>query len=327
MGAAILPCALSVQYAQLARQPHPTRNAEQNALQGEASGMGLGGQQPGGHSRNPFKRDGEHVSAGGDRLQLSRRMAKEPQFGATSPLIQNSPLGLASPEFEAKADKAIKSLPAFVQKGFERGGVHVVIAKFLTDAFPQLKGVVPRGWDPWMTWDNSDALASNPEIGMAEFSWASTVPRDGSSFAKMKLLPRSQYVTPAVTKPNNMLVKNTATEFVLRHEAGHVVDDLLADASDSSPFAMAYLRDLVKMTPADKAECYYYIQPDAAGSPTSGGRSEAFAEAFAQLYGGGCNEKSSFQKHFKNLLGFTEQAMKGWEKTLAATPGSDSDVA
>lgn len=232
-----------------------------------------------------------------------------------SPLLENSADAPASDEFEARADAAIRSLPGFVREAFQNNGYKVVIGKFLTDAFPHLKGVVPRGWDPWTTWDNSDAVCATPQIGLAEYSWASTVAKP-SRFNRMKLLHRSELVQPQVTKPNNVLVKNKNTEFVFRHEAGHMVDDLMEGVTDTRAFEKAYQADVKKLSAREKEELYYYLQPDDHGKPTDAGRSEAFAEAFASLYGGGCNELPHFRKHFRSLIRFTERTMANLKRQV-----------
>ncbi len=247
------------------------------------------------------------------RPQVSR-------FGGAghSPLLSNAAGAPASAAFEATADKAIKSLPDFVQKAFEGKGYRVVIGKFLTDAFPPLKGQVPRGWDPWTTWDNSDAVCASPEVGLAEYSWSSTVQKP-SKFTKMHLLPRALRVMPEVSKPNNVLVKNMNTEFVFRHEAGHLTDEMLNNLSATDSFEKAYAKDVATMGTSRRDEYYYYIQPDDQGKPTNAGRSEAFAEAFAALYGGGCNDLAHFKKGFKNLMKYTEDAMKQLQAGMTAT--------
>jgi hypothetical protein len=67
----------------------------------------------------------------------------------------------------------------------------------------------------------------------------------------------------------------------VRHEAGHAFDDALGTPSRELKFLLEYQDDMAQIHVDHRARLAYFLQPGAAG------RSEVFAEVFAQIHGGG----------------------------------------
>ena len=261
-----------------------------------------------------------------------------PTFGARrseppiSPLLQNTPESPASDEFVQEVNRAIHTLPDFLQTAWQEAeGGAVRVGKFLTDIFPALKDVTPRGWDEWTTWDNSDAIGGL-ETGMAEYTWALTE-RPPSVFdaGRACQVARVRFVEPPVFKPGNRLCKSTAPAPLFRHEAGHTFDDIMGEAlrnqqffrrrlkktqyiSETKSFHKAYQKDFRRLSQKEKEVSYYFIQPDSKGQPTAAGHSEAFAESLANLYGGGCWKQRAFKKRFKHTIAFVRQSVGQFER-------------
>src|ERR1044071_6629998 len=78
---------------------------------------------------------------------------------------------------------------------------------------------------------------------------------------------------------------------VLRHETGHAVDALMGGSgppfSENSRFTMAYMADVERMDSRDAKQLQYVLQRGKAGP------SETFAEIFALLNGGPCNDAAA----------------------------------
>lgn len=103
---------------------------------------------------------------------------------------------------------------------------------------------------------------------------------------------------------------------VLRHELGHTYDRVakpnVLDISESDGFLKAYKKDVAAVQDQWKEELEYFLQDGAAGP------SEAFAEGFGVLQGGGSMNSRSragvFKHSFTNTLAEIERLIKGGEQ-------------
>jgi hypothetical protein len=217
-----------------------------------------------------------------------------------SPLIRQTPGSTVSEAFVAEVDAALKRLPERIHDSLHRDGYKVVIARYLTDAFPQLRGVKPRGWPEGSTWDNCDALfePGSKTVGIAEYYYADTEHR------------RS--------------IRNFRVPGVTNHEVGHAVDDHQGYLSARTSFQRQHRQDVSRMDPVVKERLYYYIQADSRGEPSEGGRQEACAEVVGALHGGGCQPQGDIEQHFSRTKDVVTEALKNYQPvsrpTLAFNP-------
>jgi hypothetical protein len=122
---------------------------------------------------------------------------------------------------------------------------------------------------------------------------------------------------------------------VIRHEYGHGADQKLGYASNHADFIAMHesdVKDLLTSTGSaiepnghhfsgDAAQLNYYMQP-AGGTISAAGRSEAFAEAFAALYGGGCSGEL-FAKWFPRTIRSVSDKVKQRTGAKAMRPSDD----
>ena len=179
-------------------------------------------------------------------------------------------------EFFNKLVKEAHEIPTGVRLLFYHKGVHVLAGSKVTDVLPELVGVHPRGWPPGATWDNVDGLF-NSSLNAAVVS--------------EKFLSTGDKILP-----------NLRVEGVFRHELGHAFDNALGVASARPAFVTAWLNDVSKIPKNDRIRqtLDYFIQHDAQDA----GRSEAFAEAYGVVTGGGASKQLQkvFEKYFPNVL-------------------------
>jgi hypothetical protein len=164
--------------------------------------------------------------------------------------------GKTSSGFKNDVKAVVSSLPTAVATKLQQAGAKVVAGRRVINISPSLKGVQPRGWPAGLTWDNADGFANGLDAVVAE-----------------------EY-RDAIT---NQYVKTRRASGVLRHEVGHVYDRVLGDMSKNDPaFIAAYQSDLKIVQARPDAPLFsYFTQSGEAG------RSETFAELFAELLGGG----------------------------------------
>mgnify|MGYP002630234085 CR=1 FL=1 len=138
----------------------------------------------------------------------------------------------------------------------------------------------PRGWPAGTTWDSAEGLANGPPAFIAE----EFRPIGQRKFIKSKRIPG-----------------------VLRHEIGHAYDHAinpLQDLSQSPEFLAAFRKDKAAMNSIVRGNLKYFIQRGDAGP------SEAFAEGFAAIFGGGAAQGSRaelFKRSFPNVLKVIEE--------------------
>lgn len=205
------------------------------------------------------------------------------------PVIRPKFVGETSDEFQEEVLDAMATIPDNVQQHvLDRGG-SVDAGAFVTEVKPSLKGVTPRGWSQGSTWDEAEGFANKNLAVVTELKRTS----GGKTVVKSKRVPG-----------------------VLRHEFGHVVDysggNILGQqVSQQQAFLDAYRKDvgtiLDRVTEREKSKLAYYLQSGSAGP------SEAFAESFGVLYGGGAGYwyEESFRKAFPETLRFMRAYLAG----------------
>ena len=191
----------------------------------------------------------------------------------------------------------------------------VYTGRFMTEMHPDWKDTA-RDKAEGHTWDTVDGVCEGNEVSLAEFTWQPKKSKPSKFDSGYKhSIERSDFVNkPKIKRRGHDLLKNTRPERVMNHEAGHALDYFFNQAgteevSDSKAFKTAYQKDYQALSRKERKERWYFIQPNAKGQPTAEGRDEAFAEAFATLYGGGGEKIRTFRKHFKHSIAFVEQAM------------------
>lgn len=176
------------------------------------------------------------------------------------------------------------SIPAGVWKRLQSAGWKFGSARLVVDAAPWLSGRYPRGWPAGSTWENTDAVH----------------------------LPGNRLLLIGEKRVNKQgkLVAATRVEEVVRHEIGHAFDAAIgADdgyRSSSSSFLLAYRRDAASMEGEDRETLAYYLQNLQAG------RQETFAEAFAEIHGGGSSPEraEAFRRAFPLVFAAVRAAIK-----------------
>jgi hypothetical protein len=186
-----------------------------------------------------------------------------------------------SPVFTKSMTETYERLPAKVREALDKQGTKIKLGQTTPDAFPDLEGKQPRGWDEGTTWANCPGVYSSglgySEIGVAE---------------KMQ------------ARDSDRLLPNLAAQGVMRHEVGHAWDHALGHASSSPAFVKAYDADVGKLQQHQKPHLKYFLQP-----PPPAGRSEAFAELFACIHSrfgagpGGYDIRHRFPETTKVMMG------------------------
>jgi len=186
----------------------------------------------------------------------------------------------ASNEFSHDVTKAYNEIPHGIRKAIDQKDFQIVTAKKVSDSEPGLKknGTQPTGY------------AKGEDID------------DAPSFYNQ----RSKLATIA-EKPNSLPLGDT--KGLVKHESGHGFDDSFKGAySNSDEFKAAYNRDLAKLSPADRKELDYYIQPK-----DGNGRAETFAESFCQALG--CkNDPDQMAKYFPESYALVQKKMREAEE-------------
>jgi hypothetical protein len=198
------------------------------------------------------------------------------------PITEHTPVSAA---FKGEVQKALNSVPDAWRAKLKEKGAEINISKFLTDARPDLKGVQPRGWSEGSTWDQA--------AGMATFNRA--------------------YVSELRYSVGTFKVEVSAgnVQGTLRHELGHVADSLFNYVSSQREFREIYDKesDILRKTSVDSQTLSYFIQT---GNSGRDGASEAFAEGFGILTGGGSGNsfiQSTFKERFSQTLSKIEDIM------------------
>lgn len=203
-----------------------------------------------------------------------------------SPLIRAIPASPVSKAFSREVQQAVMAIPYPIRHALIKGGYEVRIARFITDARPELKGRHPRGWPEGMTWDNATALFDKEtrQIVVAEFRYAD--------------------------KAQQVVEKNKRPFKSASHELGHAIDKLLGYLSQSNLFHQAYMKDYRNMDPQTRKVFQYYIQVDKDGNPTQMGKEEAAAEVIASLTGDSSHPRAVIHHFFQNTVQLVASKLK-----------------
>lgn len=226
-----------------------------------------------------------------------------------------------SDTFISGVKEGIQSITPEVSQALNSAGWKIQVGKFLNEIAPYWKNTTPRGGDSWETADHRSAVTWDSKIYMSEYQWVPR-PTGPSKFANSRLFSIIAPVEPPIYSNKGKLFVKSLPAYTVRHEAGHAFDILLHRLSNTKEFIEAYQRDLELMTPTQKQEVYYFIQPDAQGNPTKGGLREALADAFATLWGGGCNEVAHFLQRFPNVCQYAAMQLEAFKRRNALPPSA-----
>ena len=173
----------------------------------------------------------------------------------------------------------VESFPKKVLKTIADHGATFAVAETWEALDPIQAQEQPRGWPAGATWANTDGAYRGAE--------------------KQILVARRHRRIG-----DNKLILSERVPGVLRHETGHGFDDALGRPSHANQeFKDAYLADVAKLPHAMATHLAYYLQSG------NTGLGEVFAEAFAELHGGGC-DKDEVLKNFPSCT----KIVKRWAK-------------
>ena len=186
----------------------------------------------------------------------ARPKPKRDRKPAPKPVIKVYGKPAADVVKEAKA--VVKALPDKIKAALKAQGIEVSIGHGILDVAPQLKGITPRGWDPHLTWENAEGCYN---------------PNDKKVIT----------CETRISSSTGQAVKTHRFAGVLRHETGHAFDHALNYPSQDpgGAFHQAYDADVANIPGTMTPYLTYFLQTGSAG------RSEAFAEVFAQAIGSG----------------------------------------
>ena len=190
-----------------------------------------------------------------------------------------------SAQFATTVRAALDAIPPIVTQAIANAGVKMVVGRIVSEVYPELKGVRPRGWPRGTTWDNAEGLFHRGKNEMVL-----------TEMRKSQVKGRRRELIPA----------RENTKGVAWHEAGHAFDQALAAASSNDPkFVAAYNADVAEIKGAElRKSLGYYLQKAEAG------RSEAFAEVFGQLVALGTATSSfDLRRYFPRVAQWLTQAM------------------
>ncbi len=177
----------------------------------------------------------------------------------------------------AELGAVYQALPAKARALLAKHGIEVAVGKAFGDVAPDIVNDRPRGWPEGMTWANVDGCYYHGPGGKRiAFACAEKKSWDGT------------------------MVRSGRAPGVFRHEIGHGVDEALGNHSFTPAFRAAYAADVAAL--ADKAGLEYYLQPGHAGPQ------EAWAETFADLYGGGCVASNELARRFPKCAELIREA-------------------
>jgi hypothetical protein len=168
-----------------------------------------------------------------------------------------------SEKFISKMDRAFLNMPPEVRQLLKSKGIKMVIGDSIPAIDPTMKGQEPRGHGTGAKWDYVEGYYDPyNKIAVTTEHYESSYSHD--------------------------IVETRRAEGVMRHEVGHAVDDAMGRFSEKKEFMDVYSKDKARidqnLSAADKKKLDYFLQADTAGP------SEAFAELFGILQGGGCNK-------------------------------------
>jgi hypothetical protein len=174
--------------------------------------------------------------------------------GGPAPFVLTTRGGVSKSD-EAAVRGAIGQLPRPVLLALRKGGIKFALAQKFSDWDPALSTQQPPGWSPGSTWENTDG----------GYFWNRRI---------VLICKTRQDQATGVFVPAGRMVR------LIRHEVGHGFDDAIG-GSIHGDFQAAYNADKARLPASRQSDLTYYLQPG------KNGPREVFAEAFAQLQGGG----------------------------------------
>jgi len=203
---------------------------------------------------------------------------------ANPPSLEHLPVPISISEgtgtdFQTAIAVAFTSIPSRALKTMADSGIKIKAGPKLTELKPSLKGVHPRGWPAGMTWDTAEGCYDRG--------------------AKEVLV--TELYRPVGKKE---FVPTTRARGVALHESGHAYDQALGSPSaTSAAFASAYNDDKKYMLKEAKRGLKYFLQTGKAG------RSETFAETFAQNAGNVGAMRTDIRPFFPRVSKLVKEAM------------------
>jgi hypothetical protein len=215
-----------------------------------------------------------------DGAAKAKAAARENVFDDPSTTVHTP----VSDAFRNEVIDAHNTLPKALRDQMRARGTRVHASQYFTDAHPNLKGVTPRGWPPGETWDGAEGANEGRDVYISE---------------------RVRFA--GEDKRSNRIGG------VYRHEYGHNVSANLDHSGVPlelrKEFADAHARDVAALTAKQKKEWPHTFMLQ----PNGGGESEAFAEGFAHIYGGGSTGNGfDFGKHYPNTVDAIKTILQGF---------------
>ncbi len=182
--------------------------------------------------------------------------------------------------FKTAIEQGVDSIPSYVQHYLHQGGWRFKLDESI--------------------YKNDPALADQRASGHAEGDG-----KFGTNFGATDF-SNHQIVVAEKAKPlsqNDHTYEadrvNPHPEQTLRHETGHALDAAMGNFSQTQEFLTAYANAVNALSPDERKQLAYYLQPGVHGPQ------EVFAELFAYLHGGGPNagpKDNLLAKKFGNCL-------------------------
>ena len=198
--------------------------------------------------------------ASGTKEDLAQEIGKNLRAGGTS----------TAEDAKAVAD-GMKKFPKKVLEQLNKAGIQTECCRGpVTDAMPELSGVLPQGWPAGSTWDKVPGVYN----GSVKKVVVGTMEKDGKRHVPAKGEGPIPHGTPDL----------------MGHEGGHAFD--AADGTLKSKNAKFLEARSADITTGDPAGMYghrddYFLSTAEGGTNDAGATSETFAESFAMHFGGG----------------------------------------
>ncbi len=173
-----------------------------------------------------------------------------------------------------------KELESSLKIGIESmKGKKLVLSDKASKAYPDLKGVKPRGWPPGTTWDNAEGFANI----------------DGVSLFNIR--------------------NRRPVSVILPHEIGHIIDFQRNLTTTNKKYIDSYLKDIKNLnknyklnsSSKDTSLLDYLVQGSTGKNLTEAGKQEAFAEIYAYQNCGGTGINEVINKLFPNTLNYIKK--------------------
>jgi len=179
-----------------------------------------------------------------------------------------------SEEFRKEVGESYKSIPHGIRKVLDHNDFQITTVDRTTDADPDMKGTQPAGYKKGQDGNNLP--------GETKFTTNSAIIAENPTGGRLNDL-----------------------DGVVKHEAGHGFDVALNDYAKSDEFRAAYKRDLAKLSPQDKQNLDYYVEPR-----NENGARETFAEIFCQELGSN-NDPTKMADYFPESAALVRKKMEG----------------